>query len=319
MPPRRFLVPGRAWSATWRSAISDRISLVAAGCAFYAMLALIPSLTLTISVYGLWFDRASVEPQLALLHRVLPEDGARIISAHIRDLVSAPPAQLGLGAAISAAVAFWSASAGIRALLAALSLAHGRREERGVLAFYATALLLTLGVILAAAVALGVSVALPRWLGLDGVWAGLCAMAALYLAALIVVAMLYRFGPSRPPAGWRLFSPGAVLATTLWALASAAFSVYVARVGGYDALHGTLGTAIALLTWLYLGGYVILLGAELDAATARAKAPPMAEGPRDDAARPSGSQHPEHEEHEDDGNRNPHEPEQKGTHAPILS
>lgn len=272
----RFLVPSRAWAAAFGSAISDRISLVAAGCAFYAMLALFPSVTLTILVYGLWFDLESVEPQLALLDGVLPEDAASLIADRVRDLVSAPRAQLGLGAAMSAAVALWSASAGIRALLGALSMAYGREERRGFLAFYATALLLTVGTIVALALGLGLSVLLLPLLGLAGGLGQAATIATLYVLALLFIGLLYRFGPDSPPPGWRLFSPGAVVAATLWAVLAAGFSFYVTHYASYDALYGALGTAIALLTWLYLGVYLILLGAELDAAAHRLRHAPEA-------------------------------------------
>lgn len=266
--PRRFRIPGRAWSATWHSATSDSISLVAAGCAFYAMLALFPALSLTVSVYGLWFDLNSVEPQLAIVSRFLPEDASLLIAQRVRELVTMPPGHLGVGALVSGIVAFWSASAGIRALLGALSLAHGRTDQRGLVSFYVTALVFTLGAILAFAIGLGVLVALPRLSGLEGTPIRILSLGLLYLAVLVFVSMLYRFGPPTPPSGWRLFSPGTLLATTLWAAASALFSAYLRHYASYDALHGALGSAVVLLTWLYLGVYLILLGAELDGATA---------------------------------------------------
>ena len=61
-------IPWRGWRQvirrTYLEIISDRISLVAAGCAFYATLALFPAINMMISLYGLIFDPASVEPQL---------------------------------------------------------------------------------------------------------------------------------------------------------------------------------------------------------------------------------------------------------------
>ena len=65
-----------------------------------------------------------------------------------------------------------------------------------------------------------------------------------------------------------------MLATLLWAAASAAFSLYVSNFATYDATYGPLGAAIALLTWLYVTGYLILFGAEVDAALARRSAAP---------------------------------------------
>ncbi len=266
------------WREVADVAFSDRISLVAAGCAFYAMLALFPALSLFLSIYGIWFDPRSVEPQLEVLNRLLPEATYNLIAGRVQQLVATPRETLGVSVLVGGAIAFWSSSAGIRALLGALNLVHGQPEGRGAIAFYATALLLTLGAILAVTVGLGFLVALPAILDAlgfpprDALLVRGVSLLLLLVAVLIAIAALYRFGPARPPPHWRLLSPGAVFATLLWVVASAAFSLYVSNFATYDATYGPLGAAVALLTWLYVTGYLILLGAELDAALARRRA-----------------------------------------------
>ena len=273
VPPPR---PG-VWRRAFNIASSDKISLTAAGCAFYAMLALFPALSLAISLYGLLFDPTTIEPQLEVLRRVLPPDSYDLIATRVHDLVSSAPPKLEIGFALSSLLAFWSASAGIRALLGALNLAADQAEERGVLEFYVTAFLLTLGAILAVVMGLGFLVVLPQGLDLfgtdrfDAVVARSASMALMVLAVLIGVSLLYRFGPARVPENWRLFSTGALAATLFWAIASALFSLYVSNFSGYDATYGTLGAAVALLMWLYVSVYVILLGAELNAEIERSR------------------------------------------------
>jgi membrane protein len=268
------------WRRALAVATSDQISLVSAGCAFYAMLALFPAISLSISAYGLFFDVATVEPQLELLEGVLPEDTHDLIAGRVHELVATPRPTLEWGAVLSALIAFWSASAGIRAMLGALNLAHDQSERRGTLAFYATALLLTLGAIVAVTVGLAFLVVLPKVLALIGLdpfealllrGAGLM---VLLVAVLLAIGLLYRFGPARTPPGWRLVSPGSVAATLLWAVASALFSLYVSNFAGYEASYGTLGAAVALLMWFYVSVYVILLGAELDAEIRRERSLP---------------------------------------------
>lgn len=259
-------------------ATSDRISLVSAGCAFYAMLALFPAISLSIALYGLFFDPATVEPQLSLLEGVIPEDSHALITGHVHDAVETPRPALGWGAIVSALIAFWSASAGIRAMLGALNLAHGEPEKRGALAFYATALLLTLGAIVAVIVGLAFLVGLPKLLDFIGhdpaetLMLRVASFALLVVLVLFAIGLLYRFGPAEKPEGWRLVSPGSVAATLLWLVASAAFSFYVSNFATYTASYGTLGAAIALLMWFYVSVYVILLGAELDAEIRRSRA-----------------------------------------------
>lgn len=256
-------------------ATSDRISLVAAGCAFYAMLALFPAISLLVALYGLFFDPVAVEGQLDLMEGMLPEAGQELIAERVHELVAAPRATLEWTAIVAGLIAFWSASAGVRAMLGALNMVQGEAEQRGTLAFYATAFLLTLGAILAVTVGLAFLVALPKglvWLGLPPAQAltlrGL-GLVLILLAVLISVGILYRFGPARPPPGWRLVSQGSVAATLLWAVASVLFSLYVSNFADYDALYGNLGAAVALLMWFWVSVYVILLGAELDAAIRR--------------------------------------------------
>jgi membrane protein len=87
-------------------------------------------------------------------------------------------------------------------------------------------------------------------------------MAAL---AMLGLAALYRFGPSRAEPKWRWISVGAVVATTLWIAGTLGFSIYVRNFGSYTETYGTLGGVIVLLTWLWLSAFVILGGAELNA------------------------------------------------------
>jgi len=96
----------------------------------------------------------------------------------------------------------------------------------------------------------------------------------LLLSVVLAISTLYRYGPARPPHNWRVFSTGAVTATALWAVASFAFSFYVSHFAAYDRNYGALGAAIALLTWLYVTVYLVLLGAELDAAMDRRRTKP---------------------------------------------
>lgn len=272
--------PPNFWKHAWSVAASDQISLISAGCAFYAMLALFPALSLCITFYGLWFDLRTIEPQLAVLNRFLPEESYALIAARVQELVARPSQTPGLGSWIGGLIGLWSASSGIRGLLGALNLAHGQAEQRSVLAFYTTALLITLGAILAVSIGLGLLVALPTLLTLlglpmrDAILLRAASFAALLCSVQLAIATLYRYGPAHPPRHWRLFSAGAVTATLLWAVASFAFSFYVSHFASYDATYGVLGAAVALLTWLYVSVYLILLGAELDATIARAKGAP---------------------------------------------
>src|SRR3954470_11587930 len=92
-------IPRRGWQQvirrTYLEIISDRISLVAAGCAFYATLALFPAINMMISLYGLIFDPASVESQLEVVRELMPPAAFAIIAERVHTLVSHGKATLG--------------------------------------------------------------------------------------------------------------------------------------------------------------------------------------------------------------------------------
>jgi membrane protein len=87
----------------------------------------------------------------------------------------------------------------------------------------------------------------------------------LAVAVMVVLAVLYRYGPSRDKPQWTWVSWGAVVATVLWLITSILFSVYVANFGSYNETYGSLGVVVVFLMWLYLSAYIVLIGAELNA------------------------------------------------------
>lgn len=270
--------PAPSWRGVLRATgarmVTDQAGLVAAGCAFYATLALFPAITMLVFVYGLMFDPETVEPQMQVLAELLPPEAFALIAERVRLLVSQPNATLSTGLAISIAIAFYSASAGMRALLSALNLAFEVEDQRGILAFYAIGLLLTLGAILGAVLGIALLVFLPvliKAAGLDAYGSILVrgmSFGLLLVYVLVALGLLYRLGPpGRKPGPW--FSPGALVATLVWLLACAGLSAYVDHVASYDATYGSLGAVAAVMMWFYLTAYAVLLGAELDAQIAR--------------------------------------------------
>jgi membrane protein len=261
-----------------REAASDRISLTAAGCAFYAMLALFPAIFLLVLVYGLAFDKATVEPQLEVLRELVPEETFDLIAGRLHDLIESPRPRLEWGAIASGAVAIWSASAGTRAMLGALNMAHKVPEDRGFLHYHLLAIGITLSATVAATLAIASLVALPGLAALFGLpapqaWAlrG-TSMGTLLLLVLLGLIVVYRLGPSgkHPGLVWTL--PGAVIATLIWAAASAGFTLYVSNFATYDLMYGPLGAVVALLMWFWVSVYVVLLGAELNVSLMEAHA-----------------------------------------------
>ena len=95
------------------------------------------------------------------------------------------------------------------------------------------------------------------------------------MAVSLVLAVAYRHGPSRACPRWRWVSWGGALAALAWLLASAAFSLYVERVGGYGRIYGSLGAVVGLMTWAWLSSAAVLVGAALNAELEREAAAAM--------------------------------------------
>jgi membrane protein len=267
------------WGALLRSTghelITDRVSLAAAGCAFYATLALFPAISMIVATYGLLFDLATVEPQLNYLRVLLPPEAFALIAGRVRWLVSVPPGTLTFNLTVSTIVALWSSATGTKSVLGALNLAYGLREQRSFARFQLTALLLTLGGILAATAGIALMVLVPAaevLLGLTvphGLSSAMSGRLLVSFMALMSISLLYRYGPSRRGSTWRVVWPGAAAATLVWVTASGLFSWYVGHVATYDATYGPLGAVVGLMMWFYVSAFCVLAGAEFNAACER--------------------------------------------------
>jgi membrane protein len=249
----------------------DNVAMVAAGLAFYEMLAIFPILVAFVAAYGLISDPADVETLAKQLSDVMPASGREVFSAQLHALVEAPSAGLGIGLVVSLATLIWSASAGLLALIKAINIAYDQDETRAWWKLRGTALMFTGAALPAGIVALVLVAVMPSVLSLVGMdehfetILNVSRWPILAIAVFAFLTVLYRMAPDRKPPPVRWLTPGALLATLLWLGVSAGFSLYVQHFGNYAKTYGTLGGVVVLLFWFYLSSFVILLGAELDA------------------------------------------------------
>ena len=68
-----------------------------------------------------------------------------------------------------------------------------------------------------------------------------------------------------PFSAW--LTPGTLVATLLWLVASGLFAVYTANYASYSETYGSLASIEVVLLWLYLSGLAVLIGAEVDGVT----------------------------------------------------
>lgn len=287
-PPRRTLL--RGWMdvaiATWKDAGENHLDLVSAGVAFYAFFAFVPLLSAFVLSYGLFADPADVVHHVETLTTMMPENAAEIVGDQLRSMTESSDARTGLALCIALVIALYGASKGTGAIINALNIVFRSEETRGFFGRTLVALTMTGGAVVVLFLAiLAVSALnfleslLPQ---LGGLTIHLIKFASFLLAAgsvILLLAVVYRFGPNRPDKRWRWITPGSALATLAWLAATAGFGFYVSSFASYNATYGSLGAIIVFLTWLYLTAYIVLLGAELNAVMERRAGRETPEGP----------------------------------------
>lgn len=263
---------------TLLASTTDRISLAAAGCAFYATLALFPAISMLMSMMGLVLAPVTAEQHLAALAGLLPPQAFGLIANRVHQLVHKSGGELSAHLAISFLLTFWSSSTGSKSVLSAVNIAYDVTERRPFLQFQLIGLSMTLIAVLCAILAIAVLVLLPpaiSFLGLTrhgGSLIHAAGMAMLIGFFFVAIVLLYRFGPLRRVPRRPRITPGAALATVLWLVASEALSFYVSRMSSFGATYGSLAAIIGVMLWFYVSAYAVLLGAELNARLEQADA-----------------------------------------------
>ncbi|EKE44536.1 hypothetical protein OCGS_1374 [Oceaniovalibus guishaninsula JLT2003] len=259
-----------AVKAVYMEMNDNNLGLISAGIAFYAMLAIFPTVAGLIAIWGFFADPSEVSMQLHLLRGIIPEQAYRILDNQVTSLITANTSTLGWATAASLALALWSSRAGVEAMTRGLNAIYRERNRLGLrqwtAAFGITFLLMGVALVaLASVVILPIVLAvlplgpLTSWLIASVRW--------IVALSVIVVALgvVYRYGPNRRGArpGW--LTPGAMVAVVVWGAVSWGFSFYLSNFGRYNEIYGALGAFIALLMWLYFSAFSVLLGASLNA------------------------------------------------------
>ncbi|HET8551144.1 MAG TPA: YihY/virulence factor BrkB family protein [Gammaproteobacteria bacterium] len=246
------------------------LPLIAAGVAFYGMLAIFPALTALISVYGLIADPADVQQLLST--GMLPSGVADLLRGHAHGLAGSAGGALSISVIIGFLLTLWSSRQGANAIIRALNVVYGERETRSLFRRIGLSLVLTAASIVFAVLALIAVIIVPSALSglkLGPTWQmGISAVRWPILAILIGggLAALYRYAPNRRKPAWRWVGVGAATATVLWLIGSALFSLYVGHFANYNQTYGSVGTIVVLLLWLFISALIVLLGAELNSA-----------------------------------------------------
>jgi membrane protein len=249
------------------NAVSDR----AAHLAYYFLFALFPSLFFLVTLAAFLPIKGPLDDLLVRLQQVVPPQAMHIIQ---KQLVKLATLQRPHFLWLSLLVTLWSASRGVDALRGALNLSYDVKETRPFWKTQSIAIATTIGtgaLMLIAIVAIALSGRAGEWLAarahVDKIWAVAWAWARFPITAFIVMlvlALLYYILPDVKQE-WRFITPGSIIGTLMWLLASWGFSVYVSNFGSYDKTYGAIGGVMIMMTWLYLTGLVFVMGGEVNA------------------------------------------------------
>ena len=247
---------------------------VAAQLAYNFLFALFPFLLCLVALAAFLPVHGLVDRLLATFRAFMPSSVYKLVAHHLVSLVTQRHGEL---VTLGLILAIWSASNGIAALTTGLNLAYSVQETRPFWKTRGLAIGFTLGGGLAALIGITVLVLggqagdwISRQLGHPGLYTTTWSIVRWPISAallMIVLALLYYSCPN-VRMKFKYVTLGSVTSTLLWIASSLAFSFYVDKFGNYNATYGSIGTVVVLLTWLYLTGFILILGGQLNALVA---------------------------------------------------
>ena len=268
-------IPLRGWRdillRVWDEVSEDRVSTVAAGTTFFILLSLFPALAALVSLYGLVADPATISAHLSRLYGYVPAALLDMIGDELQRLVDKRTGTLSFGFVSGLMLALWSANSGVRAVFDALNVAYGETEKRGFFDLLLISFGFTVGALVFFIALVNIVFLIPlllKFLSLGPIGDLLMLVLPaliMFSVAILGLAVLYRYGPSRAVPKWRWITPGSLASGIMWLIGSVGFSWYLANWGNYSATYGSLGAVIGVMMWIYLSLFVVLVGAELNA------------------------------------------------------
>lgn len=264
----------------WDESQKDELLGRAAQLSYYALLALFPALIFLTALMGLFSVQSFMPELMNYLRNVLPADALSMVQRFLTQVAEGSGANI---LSLGALGALWASSSGVTAIMDALNVVFGVKEDRRPFwRVRLTAIVLTTG--LAGFVIMSLALVLygptiGRWIadlmGFDVVFTWIWNVLQWPIIAtlmLIVVAAIYHICPDRRHKRWRWVTPGSVFAVLMWLLVSLGFKAYVDNFGDYNKVYGSIAGVIVLMLWFYWSGMVLLLGGEINAEIEKAAA-----------------------------------------------
>jgi membrane protein len=254
----------------------DRVTALAATFAYHTVFAIPALLILIVSLAALLnraTDVAVTENLREFINERAPAQTRDLLNVIVNNSIEKVGGGASFRVLLTALIALWSASAAVGAMIDSFNRAYDVEESRGWIKRKA----LTVGLTLLLALCINLAFALlvfgqriGHWIAelaglgsaFDLVW-NILRWPIAIAAVTLILAILYWAGPDIDQS-FRWISPGSIVATILWLVATAGFGIYL-RFSNPGSAYGAVGSVLVLLFFLYVTGIVFLLGAELNA------------------------------------------------------
>jgi len=278
--------------------MDDNAMMLASALAYSTFFA-IPSVLLV--VVGLFTLIAGPSTITSLIHHlggVMPSQATSLLNQSLQNLDKHPSSSIVM-TVVGFVLALWSTTGAMNSYMTAINLAYDRKDRRTFVrkrlvalemvavmgfAFVLVAVLLMFGPQIEKHI--GHAIGAP---GLVSVLWWVCQWPILFIGLLAAFATLLYLGPDVDHPRWQFLTPGSVLSVFLWLAASGGFAVYTAMFGSYNKTWGSLSAVIVMLTWLWITGMALLLGAEINAEAERSRELRRGEPAEDDLTAPAKS------------------------------
>jgi membrane protein len=256
---------------TAKEIVADDLLNLSAQQAYYFFFALFPALLTVISIASFFPIDNLVGQIVGTLGRFAPHDVLQIIQDQITKISESKQGGILTFAFL---LTIWSCSGAMVSIITTLNAAYDITEGRPLWKVRLTAIALTIGMAFFIVVSialvlvgptLGEHVANTLHLGTAFKWSWWVLQWPLVFALVATgIGLVYYFAPDAVQ-DWVWITPGSIVATLLWVAASLGLKLYIHFFGNYNETYGTLGGFIVLLTWFYVSGLAILIGAEFNA------------------------------------------------------
>ena len=251
---------------------------MAAQIAYYTMLGLFPFLIFLLGLLSTFPLGESLQPLLLEeLQAQMPLEAAQYVTETTLNLL--PNRNQGL-LSVGLLASLWGASMAVGALITTINRAYNIRPQRNLVVqkLYAIALTLILsGMWLMSMTIILVGPDFTQEIfeffniasETNTFWTS-ARLPMAFLLNILALSILYYIAPEAKQK-FRWILPGAVTSALMWMLASSAFRIFLRNFGAYNKTYGSLAAVVILLVWLWMSGFIFLLGAEINSLMKRQK------------------------------------------------